>query len=440
MKNMVRVRYLLLTLAFAVFAVIQASPQMKIGNHPTQIHPASILELESNNQALRLTQGDTAAVNNVITSVELAPNSYDTTNAQVKAAEGMIMYQNSDHSLYMRVGGYWRQIVSSANVDSTFWKLKGNTGTDSATSFLGTLDKQPLNIGANNKGYIIIHSNGIVNVLADSSYFANNTGFRHSVTIADSLNVNNGAFKVSDSVYIGKPLAIHDSIVIKGLQRALTSDSLVLVMGSGGIVRKMNIDSIGIRSINGVTGTFFHLKFGTDSSRYTPWIDSISSKPGSTLILNIPDASIHARGLIDTVTQAFAGTKSFEDSVAIGQATKPNSTLQINGSVSMADTVVTSNISMTSAGYAFRTIIANVSGLTGSAYLTITLPSATGIDGRIYTFKKVGSTTDGQIANKVEIMTGGPLIDGDGTNFTLYNNFTSVTLQAQGGNWNIIGH
>lgn len=437
MKHTVHAKYLLLTLFFGVFAVIQVSAQMKIGNHPTQIQPASILELESNNQALRLTQGDTAEVNNIIAS-ESAQNGVSPDSA----AEGMIMYQKSDNSLYMRVGGYWRRVVSSANVDSTFWKLKGNTGTDSASSFLGTLDNQPLNMGANGNKYIIIHSNGVLDVLADSSYFSNKAVFGKSVTIADSLNVNNGALKVSDSVYIGKPMAIHDSIVIKGLGNALSSDSSVLVIGSGGVVRKLDMDSIGIRQINGVGGTYFHLKFDTVSAGHTgPWIDSTSLSEFSTLVLNIPDASPTVRGLVNTTTQAFGGVKSFVDSVAVGQQGAANSTFQVTGNVSVAQNIVTSaTYDMTTGTNAnYRTIVFDVTSNLGG--VDVTLPNASNIDGRIYTFKKIGKTDDGQLMSPVKISTSnGETIDNDGATFNLYNNFTSVSLQAQNGNWTIVGH
>lgn len=440
MTHTVRIRYLLLTLFFGAFAILQASAQMKIGNNPTTIHPASILELESGNQGLRLSQGDTASVNTVL-GTEGVTNP-DTTSANGKAAEGLILYQPIDHSIYMRIGGWWRRIVSDANVDSTFWKLKGNTGTDSTNSFLGTLDQQALNIGANNKGYIIIHSNGIINVLADSSYFANNVGFAHSVTIGDSLNVNSGAFKVSDSVYVGKPLAIHDSIVIKGLQNALVTDSSVLVIGSGGIVRKMNMDSIGIRAINGVTGRFFHLRFGQDSTNKGPWIDSTSLGGFSTLILNIPDASPDIRGLVNDSTQAFGGAKSFVDSVAIGTSAKPNATLDVLGNVNMATHVVSTAgaYDMTTASNAlYRTIVFNVGAFSSGSTVTVDLPNVSAVNGRIYTIKKVGNAGDNQLGNYVKILPNGTqTFEDGGTSYTIYNNFSSVTIQAQGGKWYIV--
>lgn len=435
MKNTLRLRITLLALFFGMLAGLQAHGQMKIGNHPTTIHPASILELESGSQALRLTQGDTLNVNAVIGT--------DTHTDKYLAAEGMIMYQQNDSSIYMRTQGYWHKVVSLSDVDSTFWNLRGNTATDSTSSFLGTLDKNALNIGANNQKYLIIHSNGRVDVLGDSTFVQSNTGFGKSVTIADSLNVNGGGLKVTkDSVYFGNPLAIHDSIVINGLERALSTDTSLLVIGSGGIVRKISMDSIGIRAINGVAGTYLHLRFDSVSAGHSgPWIDSTTQSGISTLILNIPDASPSVRGLISDTTQTFQGAKSFETTVAVGTADTATSTLQVTGNLGLATNVYTesnTHYDMTiAANAAYRTIIFNVSAVAGG--YTVTLPDATKTPGRIYTIKKVGQTNDAQLSNPVVISTtAGQTIEGDTGSFTIYNNFTAVTLQAQGGTWYLI--
>lgn len=437
MKNKLPIRTLLLTLFLGILALVEANGQMKIGNHPTSIQPSSILELESNNQALRLTQGDTALVNSIIES-EAAQNGVSPRDA----AEGMIMYQKIDSSIYMRTQGYWRKVVSINDVDSSFWNLKGNLGTDSITSFLGTLDKEALNLGAAGQKYLIIHSNGTINVLGDSLY-ANNGQFDGSVVIRDSLKINEALKVTMDTIYVGKPLSINDSIVIKGLENALSSDTAVLVLGSNGTVRKMSLDSIGIRTINSVGGSSLHLRFDTlTAGTHTgPWIDSTSEKGLSTLVLNIPDASPLVRGLISDSTQAFSGVKSFGDSIAIGTLNQPNSGLQVIGNVSLGTTVVSTpgpyDMASDAGKASYRTIIFDVSSVTGG--FTVNLPNATDIDGRIYTFKKIGSQTDAQLTDPVKINTqSGQLIDGDGSTYTIYNNFTTVTLQAQNSGWYIV--
>ena len=214
------------------------------------------------------------------------------------------------------------------------------------------------------------------------------------------------------------------------------------IIGSGGIVRKIALDSIGIRAVNGVGGTYLHIRFDSISTGHTgPWIDSTSESGISTLILNIPDASPSQRGLVSDTTQVFTGAKSFQTTLAVGTADTATSTLQVNGSVGLATNLYTdanTHYDMTvAANAAYRTIIFNVTSISGG--YTVTLPDATKIPGRVYTIKKIGKTDDGQLSNPVVISTSSAqTIDGDSGSFTIYNNFTAVTLQAQGGNWYLL--
>lgn len=448
MKNMVRVRYLLLTLALGVFAVIQASAQMKIGNHPTQIQPASILELESNNQALRLTQGDTLKVNGIIATEATLPDG----ETPYQAAEGMIMYNEGDSSFYMRMNGWWHKVMSADQVNAQYFKLGGNTISTSST-FLGLKGhSDSLRIGTDSTAAsIIIMPNGVINmldslhaVLARINKLYSGVASIDTLTVNDSLNVAGNFIVKKDTSRMLNYFVMQDSVVMTNLMKAYGADTALLSIGPGGVVHRMSIDSLlgaNKPTINGINSTIFHLKFGTDSTRKGPWIDSTSMAKDSILIFNIPDAALGVRGLVDTTSQVFQGTKMFRDSLAVGQTTTPNSTFQVNGNVSLAQNLVsaTSYDMTTAANAAYRTIVFNVAALTGP--VTVTLPSASSIPGRLYTFKKIGSTGDGQLAEYVKLNTSSSqTIDGDGTSFTLYNNFTSVTLQAQSGNWVIIGH
>lgn len=432
MTHMVRIRYLLLTLFFGAFAVLQASAQMKIGNHPTQIQPASILELESNNQALRLTQGDTAKVNTII-GTESSQNGV----TPVSAAEGMIMYQNSDSSIYIRLHGYWHKVLAGNGTQLGFWSTIGNI-TSADSNFLGTKNNMELHIGADSSARIIITPSGLVKIVDSLSalHFSVDT-----VKINDSLNVANVLLVTKDSAHLNKTLFIQDSAVMRGL-RLVTGDTAMLTIDPNGNIHKMSIDSL-MKSVkdtlNGLTGTHFNFVMDSlvgDSTH--PYIENRASD--TTLFFHIPIATQTVQGIVNTSTQTFGGTKSFADSVAIGQTGTPNSTLQINGNVSMADTTTTQNINMaTGAGDRFRTIICDVTSASSGTGIGVTLPAA--VDGRIYTFKKVGSTSDGQISSPVTITTSSGNIDGDTNTFKIYNNFTSVTLQAQGATgWVIIGH
>ena len=181
---------------------------------------------------------------------------------------------------------------------------------------------------------------------------------------------------------------------------------------------------------------------GSDATKLGPWIDSTSQT--NTLIFNIPSASgannALVNGLVDTTTQSFAGLKSFRDSVAVGMNTTPNAALDVHGNVNMSVDKITADLDMTTATNAvYRTIICDVTGKLDALTptITVTLPSPTSIDGRIYTIKKVGDNASNQIGAFVTIS--GSFEDGN-SSMNIYNNWSSVTIQANGGKWNIVGH
>lgn len=429
-----RVRYVLLTLACGLFITIHAHAQMKIGNHPTQIHPASILELESNNQALRLTQGDTLEVNNIIAS---DPAGY-------KGAEGMIMYNTGDSSVYIRMNGWWHKVLDAETVPNNFWKLTGNAAT-ADSNFLGTTNATELHLGTDSTAAIIITGSGLVQIVdslevnGNAHFLGDTVQFDHFVNIADSLNVA-GALKVTpDTVYTQKPLFIQDSLIIQSLGEALSTDKSVLVIGADGVVRKMTLDAIGIRSIAGLTGPKVSIDLQRDSTDF--FIDSTSS--ANTLTFYMPYAGTSSNGLVDTVAQSFAGAKSFRDSIAIGGLNTPSSTLDVQGNVSMKTVFVSPlgdyDMFTTSDNANVRTIVYDVSGIATATTYTVTLPAATTVGGRIYTIKKIGDADDGQLNQNIEIVPSGTDTFGDGGNsYFIYNNFSSVTLQSKNGNWYIV--
>jgi hypothetical protein len=111
-----------------------------------------------------------------------------------------------------------------------------------------------------------------------------------------------------------------------------------------------------------------------------------------------------------------------------GTLPTPHSYLQSNGSVAFPITSTESNLILTDAHY---TVLVNASG--GSR--TITLPSASGIDGRIYVVKKTDSSTNVVV---IQPQTG-QTIDG-ASSISLSTQYATVMLQAYGGNWYIVGY
>ena len=208
-------------------------------------------------------------------------------------------------------------------------------------------------------------------------------------------------------------------------------DSVLVI--ENGVVQRRKVSSAAfgnaIRAINGnrdTVQTFSFVNTGTDLS--------VTTANDNEVHLNVPDAAVDKRGVVTTTSQKFAGTKSFQDSVYAntsmkvgGGNTVANSTVQIEGSVAMAIRTITSSATLSTSD---NTVLVN----TSTSAITVTLPSPSGIAGRIYTIKKIGT---GGIDKELTINPSGGTIDG-GTSYKIYNDYTFVTLQTDGSDWYII--
>jgi hypothetical protein len=112
--------------------------------------------------------------------------------------------------------------------------------------------------------------------------------------------------------------------------------------------------------------------------------------------------------------------------VGIG-TTNPLSTFEVNGSNGQKVTTVTTNTTLDDS---HSIVICN----NGAVPKTITLPSAVGITGRIYSIKRgESSTADVTISTSLSQM-----IDGE-MDYMLMNAKESITIVSNGSNWNIMG-
>lgn len=193
-------------LLFVVFLLtgIVVNAQLKIGDNSTNIQKSSVLELESSRQGLLLPRlADTAAIN------LLTP------------PDGMIIYLNADRSLRLRSNGSWKKIADLTEVSAN-WSLNGNSGTNPALQFIGTVDGQPLIMRTNNAERLRIDSSGNVGI-----------GTR---TPTAKLNVDG-------------------SVKLQNLAQG-TGELDVLVLGADGSVYKRTMSSAAfenaIKSINGI--------------------------------------------------------------------------------------------------------------------------------------------------------------------------------------------
>ena len=526
---------------FLLFSTLITKAQLKVGDNPTNIQKSAVLELEATRQGLLLPRlADTVSINS------LTP------------PDGMIIFLTSDKSLRLRSNGSWKKIADLSEAASN-WSLTGNSGTDSALNFIGTIDGKPLSIRTNNAERLHVGANGNIGIgtstpsatldvngsvklenlasdtteqqvlvlAADGSVYKRTVSlsvFQNAIraingiqkqtlsitagsnttvdtvsvvntpadsTIAINLPVQNGSSSTkpygfltladwtkiqsaTQSLLVGavatvgnvngahidstgstRTIVLHPAdatnpgIVTAGTQtfggdktfngtlslnNVATNSTLdsVLVIGANGLVQKRQVSPAAfgnaIRRINGNTDTAQYIAFRNSGTDLT-----VTTAANDSILLNVPDAAVGARGVVTTATQTFAGTKNFQDSVTaaravlVGTGAGANSTVQVNGSMSLAIKTVSGPYTITGTD---NTILVN----TSSASSSITLPSPANIAGRIYTIKKIGN---GGIDNALTITPSSGTIDG-GSSYVIYNDYTYVALQTDGTNWYVI--
>ncbi|THU32072.1 hypothetical protein FAM09_28235 [Niastella caeni] len=310
-----------------------AKAQLKIGDNPTSIQKSSILELESTRQGLLLPRlSDTTAINSLT-----PPN-------------GMIIYLTADNSLRIRSNGAWKKLASMEDATAN-WSLTGNSGTDSATSFIGTIDGQPFTIRTDNTARMIIGSNGNVGI--------------GTTTPSATLNVDG-------------------TVKFENLASGSTEVDVLVLAGNGSVYKRSMSSSAftnAIKSINGIQKQTLSITAETSTTKnevevedrtsdstiaiYLPVQngDSGSAKPYGFLTYddwtkiqsgiqtitigavassaNVKGASIvtdstsrqiilHPAnatnpGIVTAGTQTFGGNKTFRDSVTVGSTLTLNS-------------------------------------------------------------------------------------------------------------------
>ncbi|MET0466592.1 MAG: hypothetical protein ABW007_25765 [Chitinophagaceae bacterium] len=228
----------------------------------------------------------------------------------------------------------------------------------------------------------------------------------------------------------GGDKTFNGTVTLNSVANNSTVDSVLVI--ENGVIQKRQVSSAAfgnaIRSINNNRDTAQTIAFRNSGSDLT-----VSTNGGDSILLNVPDAGTGARGVVTTAIQTFAGSKTFQDSVAaakailVGGSGHANSTVQVDGSLAMTIKTITSSYT---ADGTDNTILAN----TTTAAITLTLPAPSSFAGRIYTIKKIGS---GGIDKELTISPTSGTIDG-GSNYVIYNDWTFVTLQTDGTNWYII--
>ena len=420
---------------------IVANAQLKVGDNPTNIQKSSILELESTRQGLLLPRlADTTAIN------ALTP------------PDGMIIYLNSDKSLRLRSNGAWKKIADLSEATAN-WSLTGNSGTNPATNFIGTIDGQPLVVRTNNAERLRVDASGNVGIGTNNPTAKLNVdgSVKLQNLAAGTTELDVLVLAADGSVYKRSmsSTAFENAIkAINGIQRQTLSITAQASDTSNNVlVQNRDADStiaVFLPVQDGSAGASKPYGFLT----YSDWekiqsgiqtiaigaVASTGNVNGATIssdstsrTITLHPATATTPGIVTTGTQTFGGNKTFQDSVAaskailVGNTGNANSTVQVDGSLALAIKTVTGNYTATATD---NTILAN----TTSAAITISLPAAGSITGRIYTIKKIGT---GGIDNQLTINPAAGTIDG-GSSYVIYNDWTYVTLQTDGSNWYVI--
>lgn len=227
--------------------------------------------------------------------------------------------------------------------------------------------------------------------------------------------VNNGLFEVLS--HAANVLTIR-GIGITGTVEDFTQNQFVAAVSDGATITKVNVSVI---------------RAGTDGAwevgqgLATPVVFADLAMAIGNTITSATAGSVLFAGVAGVLAQDNANF-FFDDTnnrLGLGTTT-PNSTMHVQGSLSLATTTITTATTLDGTHYTVR------SDATGGAF-TVTLPAAAGVTGRVYVVKKIDSsgntvTVDGN---------GAETIDGS-TTFPLAAQFDIVTIQSNGVGWDII--
>jgi hypothetical protein len=359
--------------------------------------------------------------------------------------------------LRLRSNGGWKKIADLSDATAN-WGLTGNSGTDSALNFIGTVDGKPLSMRTNNAERLHISANGYIGVgtVTPTATLDVNGSVKFESLAADSTDLQVLVLSSDGSVYkrtVSSAIFQNAVRAINGVQKQTLS--LTAAANTG-------VDSVSVINTPADSTIAINLPVQNGSSATKPYgfltltdwnkIQSATQSllvgavatvgnvngahidsTGSTRIIVLHPADATNPGIVTASAQTFGGNKNFQDSVTaakavlVGSTGAANSTVQVSGSISMAIKTVTGTYTIAATD---NTILVNTTSSAGN----LTLPSPSGIAGRIYTIKKIGT---GGIDNALTITPSSGTIDG-GASYVIYNDYTFVALQTDGANWYII--
>jgi hypothetical protein len=313
----------------------------------------------------------------------------------------------STDSVLTIVNGVVRKLLPSAltTSSSNAWSLVGNSGTNSGVNFVGTTDYTSLTFRTNGISHAILDSTG---------NFGVGTAVSFNATAPEKLLVNAGTTTSFNAVVARGSVNNYFQLNINNQNSGANASSDVVATADNGTETANYVDL----GINGSGNTSGSMGNADDAYLYTAGNNFVigTANPGMSLIFL-------TGGTSEATNQRMVITGT--GNVGINN-TAPNSTLQVTGSMAMSVTTKTAN--STVAAIDFTTLCNNT-----TAPITITLPTAAGIGGRMYIIKKVSAAGN----NVTIVCNGAQTIDGNAT-YSLVNQYSSVMIQSDGANWGIV--
>lgn len=156
---------------------------------------------------------------------------------------------------------------------------------------------------------------------------------------------------------------------------------------------------------------------------------TLKSKGTGRVVIQAGGSSTTAIQVQSSGGSSIVNIDSTNSRMSVGlNATTPTSTLQIIGSFALPIRTVTANTTATATDH-------TILGDTTSAAFQLTLPTAVGITGRMYTLKRTNSG-----ANNLTVgTTSSQTIDGS-TTYVMTTQYKYITVQSDGANWVIIAN
>ena len=311
-------------------------------------------------------------------------------------------------SLLTISNGVVRELLPSALASSSnnAWGLIGTAGTSSGTNFIGTAGNSSLTLRTNNIAHAILDSTGNWGV---------GTAVIFNASAPEKLLANAGTTTSYNAVVAKGSVNNYFQLNINNQNAGTNASSDIVATADNGNETSNYVD-LGINSsvnTNGVMGN------ADDAYLYTA---------GNNLVTGTATPGMAVVFLTGGTTEATNERLRITGAGSVGvNNPSPNSTLFVRGS--LATSIVTRTASATISATDFSTMCNN-----GAGAVTMTLPTASGIAGRIYILKKTSAA-----GNNVTVAgyNGVETIDGSAT-YAITNQYSYLMIQSDGTNWNIL--